>query len=99
MLVYLNQAYDKARQQYGQITKTQLTEAIIAGAGQRVRPIVMTVATVVVGLLPIMQGSQSGSQIMQRIAAPMLGGMLSALLLTLLILPVVYMLFKKSAAR
>ncbi|TOM86642.1 hypothetical protein CGH67_29915, partial [Vibrio parahaemolyticus] len=64
-----------------------LTDAIREGAGLRVRPVMMTVLTVIIGLIPIMYGSGTGSQVMQRIAAPMIGGMASALLLTLLVLP------------
>ncbi len=72
-----------------------LTDAIREGAGLRVRPVMMTVLTVIIGLIPIMYGSGTGSQVMQRIAAPMIGGMASALLLTLLVLPAIFKLWKQ----
>ena len=62
----------------------------------RVRPVMMTVATVIIGLLPILYGTGTGSEVMSRIAAPMVGGMVSAILLTLLVLPAVYLLWRKS---
>jgi Cu(I)/Ag(I) efflux system membrane protein CusA/SilA len=65
------------------------------GALLRLRPIVMTVATIVVGLLPIMFGGGTGSEVMQRIAAPMVGGMVSATLLTLALIPAVYLLWQR----
>ena len=64
------------------------------GAGVRVRPIMMTVGTVIIGLSPIMYGDGTGSQVMQRIAAPMIGGMASAIILTLLVLPASFYLWK-----
>lgn len=98
MLVYLNQAwhYKKidAQQSHTAIGSSDLIEAIREGAGQRVRPVMMTVLTVIIGLIPIMYGSGTGSEVMQRIAAPMIGGMASALLLTLLVLPAVFKLWK-----
>ncbi|RWX55158.1 efflux RND transporter permease subunit [Photobacterium chitinilyticum] len=99
MLVYLNQAW-KFRQLEAEhlnkpLTKADLADAIKEGAGLRVRPVMMTVATVVIGLIPIMYGSGTGSEVMQRIAAPMIGGMVSALLLTLVVLPAVFKLWKE----
>ncbi|MEJ2765108.1 efflux RND transporter permease subunit [Photobacterium sp. MCCC 1A19761] len=98
MLVYLNQAWTahKAdREQHGQpLEKQDLIHAIREGAGLRVRPVMMTVSTVIIGLIPIMYGAGTGSEVMQRIAAPMIGGMASALLLTLLVLPAVFKLWK-----
>lgn len=75
---------------------TELYEAIVEGAVMRVRPKIMTVATTIIGLLPVMAGNvfESGSEVMQRIAAPMVGGLLSSTLLTLLIIPAIYMLWK-----
>jgi len=96
LLVYLNQAYaEKCRDMPNGLTEQGLQEAVINGAGMRVRPILMTVATVIAGLLPIMYGGGTGAEIMQRIAAPMVGGMASALVLTLLVLPAVYYLWRK----
>ncbi|MEZ9592654.1 efflux RND transporter permease subunit [Vibrio breoganii] len=98
MLVYLNQAwhYTKldAHENTRSLTKSDLTQAIGEGAGLRVRPVMMTVSTVIIGLIPIMYGAGTGSEVMQRIAAPMIGGMTSALVLTLLVLPAVFKLLK-----
>ncbi|MGR5146079.1 efflux RND transporter permease subunit [Photobacterium alginatilyticum] len=101
MLVYLNQAWTfrqlERKHQQTPLTKADLTEAIKEGAGLRVRPVMMTVATVIIGLIPIMYGSGTGSEVMQRIAAPMIGGMASALLLTLVVLPAVFKLWKEAS--
>ncbi|TRX54056.1 efflux RND transporter permease subunit [Thalassomonas sp. M1454] len=98
MLVYLNQAYKESTENYLQqnkrIDKAGLIDAIVVGAGLRVRPVMMTVATITIGLLPILYGSGTGSEVMSRIAAPMVGGMVSAVVLTLLVLPAVYLLWK-----
>ena len=98
MLVYLNQAYNKLHQQDGRqhsLTMSELREAIIEGALLRVRPIMMTVSAIIAGLLPIMLGSGTGSEVMRRIAAPMVGGMVSATILTLVVLPAVFFLWKQ----
>ncbi|WP_045857703.1 efflux RND transporter permease subunit [Teredinibacter purpureus] len=95
MLVYLNQAWVRAQEDAGgKLTAAQLENAIMRGAGLRVRPVMMTAAAVIVGLLPILYGTGTGSEVMSRIAAPMVGGMISAVLLTLLVLPAVYLLWK-----
>lgn len=98
MLVYLNQAYNKlhhhAERQHA-LSMSELREAVIEGALLRVRPIMMTVAAIIAGLLPIMLGSGTGSEVMRRIAAPMVGGMISATLLTLVVLPAVFLLWKQ----
>ena len=100
MLVYLNQAHNQMLEQCqrnGEVIKQEmLREAVLHGAGLRVRPIMMTAAAIIGGLLPIMYGTGTGSEVMSRIAAPMVGGMVSALILTLLVLPVVYFLWRKS---
>ncbi len=99
MLVYLNQAYqEKLRATDGELTQADLKAAVMEGAGMRVRPVMMTVAAIIAGLLPIMYGTGTGSEIMQRIAAPMVGGMISAVILTLLLIPAVYYLWKKGAS-
>lgn len=98
MLVYLNQAYNKSHHQAGRqhaLTLEELREAVIEGALLRVRPIMMTVAAIIAGLLPIMLGSGTGSEVMRRIAAPMVGGMVSATLLTLVVIPAVFLLWKQ----
>jgi Cu(I)/Ag(I) efflux system membrane protein CusA/SilA len=99
MLVYLNQAYQamlsKHAEQKQNPSVLALRQAVLEGAGLRVRPVMMTAATIIVGLLPIMYGTGTGSEVMSRIAAPMVGGMISAVILTLLVLPVVYFLWRK----
>lgn len=99
MLVYLNQAYKAQVEAASKIGKSlsieQLKQAILEGAGLRVRPVMMTVATIVIGLLPVLYGTGTGSEVMSRIAAPMVGGMFSAIILTLLVLPAVYLLWRK----
>ncbi|WP_375320477.1 efflux RND transporter permease subunit [Aliivibrio logei] len=99
MLVYLNQAWNEkqinAQEHNNEPTQQELTQAIEEGAGLRVRPVMMTVLTVIIGLIPIMYGSGTGSEVMQRIAAPMIGGMASALLLTLVVIPAVFKLWKQ----
>ena len=99
MLVYLNQAwhYKKldAEESKQKLEAKDLTDAIREGAGLRVRPVMMTVLTVIIGLIPIMYGEGTGSEVMQRIAAPMIGGMASALLLTLLVIPAIFVLWKQ----
>ncbi len=97
MLVYLNQAFKKHQSEGGKVhslSLMELREAIIEGALLRVRPIMMTVAAIIAGLLPIMLGSGTGSEVMRRIAAPMVGGMVSATILTLVVIPAVYMVWK-----
>lgn len=90
MLLYLNQAW-KARD----TDVTQLMSAIEEGALKRVRPKAMTVSTIIVGLLPIMLGAGIGNDVMQRIAAPMVGGMVLAPLVSMLLIPVVFMLLNR----
>ena len=77
------------------MTLSDLYGAILHGAAERVRPKMMTVVTIIAGLLPIMWGTGTGSEVMRRIAAPMVGGMLSSTLLTLLVIPVIYALVKQ----
>lgn len=86
MLVYLNQAIMRHREA-GELTMSTLRVAVIEGAVLRVRPVLMTTLATIAGLLPIMWGDGAGSEVMQRLAAPMIGGMASALVLTLIVLP------------
>ncbi|NRB38874.1 MAG: efflux RND transporter permease subunit [Pseudomonadales bacterium] len=99
MLTYLHHALDEyqieAQKLQQTVTAETLKQAIIEGASLRLRPIMMTVATVVIGLIPVMSGTGVGGETMQRIAAPMVGGMVSCLLLTLLVLPVLFYLWQK----
>jgi len=91
MLVYLNQAL--ARRKASSVE--DIREAVIEGALLRIRPVIMTVAATIGGLLPIMFGSGTGSEVMRRIAAPMVGGMVSATLLTLVVIPALFLLWRQ----
>ncbi|MEL7306507.1 MAG: efflux RND transporter permease subunit [Pseudomonadota bacterium] len=99
MLVYLNQALtelkEKAKERAELISEDEYQDALLHGAGLRVRPVMMTVATIIIGLMPILYGTGTGSEVMSRIAAPMVGGMTSAVLLTLIVLPAIYSIVKK----
>jgi len=101
MLAYLDEVCERREREGRLNTLTDLYDAIIEGAVLRVRPKLMTVSTTIIGLLPVMAGNvfQSGSQVMQRIAAPMVGGLLSATVLTLLIIPALYMVWKSTVLR
>ena len=76
-----------------------LSTAVVNGALLRVRPIMMTVAAIIAGLLPIMLGSGTGIEVMRRIAAPMVGGMISATILTLALIPAVFLLWQRQHLR
>ncbi|MBB6056429.1 efflux RND transporter permease subunit [Tolumonas osonensis] len=98
MLIYLEHAWkEKLSQLTGNQTPTvaDLYTAIVVGAAERVRPKMMTVVTIMCGLLPIMWGTGTGSEVMRRIAAPMVGGMVSSTILTLLVIPAIYALVKQ----
>ena len=101
MLVYLNQSYQSMLQECennGVAPSIEtVRQAVLEGAGMRVRPVMMTAAAIIVGLLPILYGTGTGSEVMSRIAAPMVGGMVSAVLLTLLVVPAIYYLWRKRA--
>ena len=95
MLVYLNSAWAE-RSADGKVpTVKDLYEAVIEGAVERVRPKMMTVASTMIGLLPILWGTGTGASVMKRIAAPMIGGMVSSTILTLLVVPAIYSLVKE----
>ncbi|CAO1667715.1 Cation efflux system protein CusA [Halomonas sp. NYA30] len=98
MLVYLNQAYqqmlERCQHKGVQPRRETLRHAVLHGAALRVRPVMMTSVSTIAGLLPLMYSSGTGSEVISRIAAPMVGGMLSAVILTLLVLPCVYYLWK-----
>jgi Cu(I)/Ag(I) efflux system membrane protein CusA/SilA len=99
MLVYLNQAIREhkttAEAEGRALTTNDVRQAVRDGALLRVRPIMMTVATIIAGLLPIMLGGGSGAEVMRRIAAPMIGGMVSATLLTLVVIPGLFLLWRQ----
>ena len=95
MLIYLDISYRKFKEKYGdRFNRQHLQEAIEEGAALRVRPKMMTVVAIMAGLAPIMWSHGSGSQVMKRIAAPMIGGMVSATILTLIVVPVIYSIWK-----
>ena len=98
MLLFLNQAW-AARPEERRRTPRDLTDAVVEGASLRVRPLIMTVTAIVGGLLPIFWGHGTGASVMRRIAAPMVGGMISATVLTLVVLPVVWSLWKEIRLR
>jgi Cu(I)/Ag(I) efflux system membrane protein CusA/SilA len=95
MLLYLELAFQRRIETGGINSVGDIQAAVIEGAAQRARPIVMTVAAIIGGLLPIMWGSGTGASVMKRIAAPMVGGMVTATLLTLLVIPVIYAFIKE----
>ena len=97
MLLYLKQAWD-ARLAQGLTGEAALLDAIREGAVLRVRPKAMTVAVIIAGLVPVMLGEGTGSEVMQRIAAPMVGGMLTAPLLSMFVVPAVYLLLRRRTA-
>jgi len=98
MLVYVNQAVAAREAAGGLGDERGFALAIVEGAALRVRPVAMTVAVIIAGLLPIMFGSGTGSELMRRIAAPMVGGMITAPLLSMFVVPVAYLLLRRSRA-
>ncbi len=98
MLVYLNQAIRQhmtvAEADQRALNQADIRQAVIDGALLRVRPIMMTVAAIIAGLLPIMLGGGTGSEVMRRIAAPMVGGMVSATVLTLIVIPALFLIWR-----
>jgi Cu(I)/Ag(I) efflux system membrane protein CusA/SilA len=98
MLIYLNHAWE-ARRAAGQLSMRGLYHAVMEGAVERVRPKMMTVTAIIAGLLPMLWGSGAGSSVMRRIAAPMIGGMVSSTVLTLVVIPAVYSLWKERELR
>ena len=103
MLIYLDHAWrserERARAAGGQVTLHHLYAAVMEGAVERVRPKMMTVTAIMAGLLPILWTSGTGSSVMKRIAAPMVGGMISSTVLTLLVIPAIYSLWKEWEVR
>jgi len=99
MLIYLDHAWEEVKARRlatGMIPRTEdLYAAVMDGAVERVRPKMMTVVAIMAGLLPIMWGSGTGSEVMSRIAAPMVGGMISSTILTLAVIPAIYALVKQ----
>jgi len=98
MLIYLEQAWQEVQSRCASEGRkpgaADLQAAIMHGAVERVRPKMMTVVAIMAGLLPILWSTGTGSEVMRRIAAPMVGGMISSAILTLLVIPVIYALIK-----
>jgi Cu(I)/Ag(I) efflux system membrane protein CusA/SilA len=100
MVIYLNEAVERKRHQAGgHLTREQLKEAVIEGAVLRLRPKVMTVSTVIAGLLPIMWSTSAGAEVMKPLATPVLGGMASSLVHVLLVTPVIFFWLRERALR
>jgi copper/silver efflux system protein len=99
MLIYLDHAWEAQKVKCAESGKTpnadDLYEAVMEGAVERVRPKMMTVVAIMAGLLPILWGTGTGSEVMSRIAAPMVGGMISSTVLTLAVIPALYALVKQ----
>ena len=98
MLIYLDLAYEH-RRKGGTMTPEILHDAIVEGAAERLRPKMMTVLAIMAGLLPIMWGSGAGGTVMRRLAAPMIGGMVSSTVLTLLVIPAIYLIWRRAELR
>ncbi|MCG8603702.1 efflux RND transporter permease subunit, partial [bacterium] len=94
MIIYLDHAFEKWKKRGEMLMPSHLAGAVMEGAVDRVRPKIMTVASTMLGLLPIMWGHGAGSDVMKRIAAPMVGGMVSSTILTLIVIPAIYVLWK-----
>ena len=94
MIVYLDEVYDRRSAEGAMMTRRDLYDAIIEGAVMRVRPKMMTVTAIIAGLLPIMWSHGTGADVMKRIAAPMVGGMVTSTILTLIVIPVIYEMWR-----
>jgi len=99
MVMYLNQSLNRFQAEGRLRSWSDLLEAVHAGAVQRVRPIAMTVTAIIAGLLPIMWSQGTGADVMKRIAAPMVGGMFSTTILGLVVLPMIFLIWKGWALR
>jgi Cu(I)/Ag(I) efflux system membrane protein CusA/SilA len=97
MLLFLDLSIEDARKRGALNTRADLVEAIVHGAVKRVRPKLMTVAAAMMGLMPIMWSAGAGSDVMKRVAAPMVGGLATSFLLELLVYPAIYLLWKRRA--
>ena len=95
MLVYLDETYERWRREGRLSSLADLKAIVTEGAVDRLRPKLMTVSTTMIGLLPVMYGTETGTRVMKRIAAPMVGGLLSSTVLTLVIIPAIYLIWKR----
>jgi Cu(I)/Ag(I) efflux system membrane protein CusA/SilA len=98
MLLFLDLAYDEARRQGRLATLAELHDAIVQGAVKRIRPKMMTVTAAFMGLMPIMWSRGAGSDVMKRVAAPMVGGLATSFLMELLVYPALYLLWRRREA-
>jgi Cu(I)/Ag(I) efflux system membrane protein CusA/SilA len=99
MLLYLDLAYEKAKREHRWFAREHLYEAIVEGAAKRLRPKFMTFATVTIGLVPILWSNGTGSEIMKRIAAPMVGGICTSFILELLVYPAIYAVWREKGLK
>jgi Cu(I)/Ag(I) efflux system membrane protein CusA/SilA len=99
MLIYLDEAFERWKAEGRLQSSVDVAEAVMEGALERLRPVAMTVTTVIVGLMPILWSAGTGADVMKRIAAPMVGGMVSAILLTLVVLPAIYLVWRRRSVR
>jgi copper/silver efflux system protein len=99
MVIYLNEAVERKRKEQGRLTMEGLREAVMEGAVLRLRPKVMTVSTVIAGLLPIMWSTSAGAEVMKPLATPVLGGMVSSLIHVLIVTPVIFMWLRARQVR
>ena len=97
MLLYLDLAFERARRTHGRLTQAEVVEAIVEGAAKRLRPKFMTFATMSIGLAPILWSTGTGSAILKRIAAPMVGGIVTSFILELLVYPAIYAIWRSPA--
>jgi Cu(I)/Ag(I) efflux system membrane protein CusA/SilA len=99
MLLYLEKAFENSKKLGAMNTLTDLRNSIDQGAVQRVRPKIMTASVIIAGLLPIMWSAGTGSDVMKRIAAPMVGGVITSVIMELLAYPAIYYLWRKRGIR
>ena len=100
MIIYLDHAYDALKKEKGRnFGISDIYKSVVSGAVDRVRPKMMTVVTTICGLVPILWGHGAGSQAMKRIAAPMVGGLVSSTILTLIVIPAIYTIWKEWSVR
>jgi Cu(I)/Ag(I) efflux system membrane protein CusA/SilA len=96
MIVYLDEAYERRKREGRMNSVKDLYDAVMEGSAQRLRPMLMTVSANILGLMPVMWSTGTGADIMKRIAAPLIGGLTSSIILTLVVLPAIYVLWKSN---
>jgi len=93
-MIYLDEAFERRRLAGRMVTRKDVSDAVRDGALERLRPVIMTVTAIMGGLAPIMWSAGTGADVMKRVAAPMVGGMITATILTLAVIPAVYLLWR-----